>query len=292
MAAPSALSTRRPVVRAAARVARRPATGLAGFGTFVGTFAVPVLWHALVDVVLRLRYRTVVARQVSDIVVGVGGFVVGGGMVFVVFAMSFFAGTEVGLQGYTGLSQIGAESFMGIAGSFANVREIVPVIAGAAIAAQVGTAFTAELGAMRVADEIDAIEAMGLPSRTYLVSTRLVATLLAVVPLYLVSMFASFFATRWVTVSGFGLSPGVYDHYFNLYLPPVDIVYSLVKVVVFTVLIVLIHAYHGYTVQGGPVEVGRAVGRAVRASIMTLVVTNLVLSYVFWGTGSTVTVAG
>ena len=292
MAAPSVLPHRRPVVRVAARALRRPGAGLAGFGTFVGSFAVPVLWHALVDVVLRLRHRAVVARQVSDIVVGVGGFVVGGGMVFVIFAMSFFAGTEVGLQGYTGLSQIGAESFMGIAGSFANVREIVPVIAGAALAAQVGTAFTAELGAMRVADEIDAIEAMGIPSRTYLVSTRLVATLLAIVPLYLVSLFASFFATRLVTVRGFGLSPGVYDHYFDLYLPPVDILYSLVKVVVFTVLIVLIHAYHGYTVQGGPVEVGRAVGRAVRASIMTLVVTNLVLSYVFWGTGSTVTVAG
>lgn len=279
-------------MRGASHVLRRPALAIAGFGTFVGTFALPVLWHALVDVVLRLRYRTVVLRQVSDIVVGVGGFVVGGGMVFVVFAMSFFAGTEVGLQGYTGLSQIGAESFMGIAGSFANVREIVPVIAGAAIAAQVGTAFTAELGAMRVADEVDAIEAMGLPSRTYLVSTRLVATLLAVVPLYLVSLFASFFATRLVTVQGFGLSPGVYDHYFQLYLPPVDILYSLVKVVVFTVMIVLIHAWYGYTVRGGPVEVGRAVGRAVRASIMTLVVTNLVLSYVFWGSGSTVTVAG
>lgn len=282
----------RPTLRAAVRALRRPGVLLAGLGTFIGDFVVPVLWHALVDVALRLRHRAVVARQVSDIVTGVGGFVVGGGMVFVIFAMSFFAGTEVGLQGYTGLSEIGAESFMGIAASFANVREIVPVIAGAAVAAQVGTSFTAELGAMRVSNEIDAIEAMGLPSMTYLVSTRLVATLIAIVPLYLVSLFASFFATRLVTVWGFGLSPGVYDHYFDLYLPPIDVVYSLVKVVVFTILIVLIHAYHGYTVAGGPVEVGRAVGRAIRASITCLVLVNLALSYVFWGTGSSVTVAG
>lgn len=281
-----------PTLRRLVHLARWPRTQLVALGVFTGQFAAPVVWHALVDVVLRLRYRKVVARQVSDIVTGVGGFVVGGGMVFVIFAMSFFAGTEVGLQGYTGLSQIGAESFMGIAGSFANVREIVPVIAGAAVAAQVGTSFTAELGAMRVSNEIDAIESMGLPSLTYLVSTRLVATLLAIVPLYLVSLFASFFATRLVTVWGFGLSPGVYDHYFDLYLPPIDIVYSLVKVVVFTVIIVLVHAYHGYTVAGGPVEVGRAVGRAVRASITALVVVNLALSYVFWGSGSSVTVAG
>ena len=281
-----------PTLRAAVRLVRRPRVVLADLGAFVGDFAVPVVWHALVDVVLRLRHRKVVLQQVSDIVTGVGGFVVGGGMVFVIFAMSFFAGTEVGLQGYTGLAEIGAESFMGIAGSFANVREIVPVIAGAAVAAQVGTSFTAELGAMRVSNEIDAIEAMGLPSMTYLVSTRLVATLIAIVPLYLVSLFASFFATRLVTVRGFGLSPGVYDHYFDLYLPPIDIVYSLLKVVVFTVIIVLVHAYHGYTVSGGPVEVGRAVGRAVRASITSLVLVNLALSYVFWGTGSSVTVAG
>ena len=288
----AAAAHRRPAVRVARRVVRRPERWLVGFGVFVGQFCVPVCWHALVDVVGRLRYRTVVARQVSDIVVGVGGFVMGGGMVFVIVAMSFFAGTEVGLQGYTGLSQIGAESFMGSAGSFANVREIVPVIAGAAIAAQVGTSFTAELGAMRVSDEIDAIDAMGLPSLTYLVSTRLVATLVAIVPLYLVSLFSSFAATRLVTVRMFGLSPGVYDHYFHLYLPPIDILYSLVKVVVFTILIVLIHAYHGYTVVGGPVEVGRAVGRAVRSSIMVLVLVNLLLSYVFWGAGSSVTLTG
>jgi len=262
------------------------------FGGFLTGFVVPVIWHALVTVIGRLKYRNVVVGQISDIAIGVGGFVIGGGMVFVVVSMSLFAGAEVGLQGFTGLSQIGAESFMGLAGSFANVREITPVIAGAAMAAQIGTAFTAELGAMRVSDEIDALEVMGLPPMTYLVSTRLVATLLAVVPLYLVALYASFFATRLMSVDVFGLSPGVYDFYFQAYLPSIDIVYSVTKVIVFAILVVLIHCYYGFHAFGGPAGVGQAVGRAVRTSIMTLVVVNLFLSWVFWGGGSTVTITG
>lgn len=282
----------RPGARYAYRAGLRLRRTLIGVSHGVVGFSLPVLRHALTGVVLRPRQWRLVGRQVSDNVIGVGGFVIGGGMVFVVFALAFFAGTEVGLQGYAGLAEIGAESLMGIAASLANVREIVPVIAGAAIAAQLGTAYTAELGAMRVSDEIDAMESMGLPTLTHLASTRVVSTLVAVIPLHLVALFASFFATRLVTVQGFGLSPGVYDYYFDLYLPPVDVLYSLIKVVVFSVMVVLIHCYHGYYATGGPVGVGNAVGRAVRTSIIALVVVNLVLSYLFWGTGSSITVAG
>jgi phospholipid/cholesterol/gamma-HCH transport system permease protein len=133
---------------------------------------------------------------------------------------------------------------------------------------------------------------MGLPPMTYLVSTRLVATLLSVVPLYLIALYASFFATRLMSVDVFGLSPGVYDFYFTAYLPTIDIVYSVIKVVVFAILVVLIHCYYGFHAFGGPAGVGQAVGRAVRTSIMTLVVVNLFLSWVFWGGGSTVTITG
>src|SRR3546814_4371887 len=120
--------------------------------------------------------------------------IVGGGMVFVIFSMSFFTGTEVGLQGFKGLEQIGAEGFTGLIGAFANTREVTPLIAGVAFAAQVGVGFTAELGAMRISDEIDALEVMSVPSKVYLVSTRLVAALLAIIPLYLISLFARCFA--------------------------------------------------------------------------------------------------
>ncbi|MFC7730113.1 ABC transporter permease [Actinomadura keratinilytica] len=89
-------------------------------------FVYRVLLYSLRDLVWHRRYGRTVARHVSDVVVGAGATVVGGGMIFVIFTMAFFVGTEVGLQGYTGLRSIGAESFMGLVGSFANVREITP----------------------------------------------------------------------------------------------------------------------------------------------------------------------
>ncbi len=286
------LATLRPPLRGVVGAGSRSVNGIASLGTAVLQFGVLAIWHTVVDLILRLRYRKVVLQQVSDVVIGAGGYVLGSGMILVIFSLSFLAGTTVGLQGYTGLEQIGAESFSGLIGSFANVREVTPVIAGVALAAQVGTSFTAEIGAMRVSDEIDALETMGIPSFVYLVCTRLLATLIALVPLYLVALFTSFAATRLITTRFFGLSPGIYDYYFELYLPPIDVVYSVIKFIVFTFLVVLIHCYYGYYATGGPSGVGRAVGRAVRLAISAIVVVNLLLSFLFWGTTSTVSLTG
>jgi phospholipid/cholesterol/gamma-HCH transport system permease protein len=292
MAAVADTARLRAPLRAAVRIGNRSANGVRGFAQWLLGFCVPVMYHAFWTVLIRGKYRKVVLAQLSDITIGIGGVVVGIGMLTVIAAMSLFAGAQVGLQGFTGLSQIGAEQFTGIAAAFASVREITPVIAAAAVAAQMGTSFTAEVGAMRISDEIDAIEVMSVPARTYLISTRMVATLLAIIPLYLVSLWASFTAARVITVHFFGLSPGVYDFYFELFLPPIDMLYSLIKVIVFTILIVLIHSYHGFYAYGGPVGVGLAVGRAVRQSFMTIVSANLFLSYVFWGSGSPVSITG
>ncbi len=237
-------------------------------------------------------YTKMLLALVSDITIGAGALLVGGGMVFVIFSMSFFTGTEVGLQGFKGLQQIGAEAFTGLVGSFANTREVTPLIAGVAFAAQVGAGFTAELGAMRISDEIDALEVMSVPTFVYLVCTRVVAAVLCIIPLYLFSLYASFLATELVTTRFFGLSPGVYDHYFRLYLPPIDVLYSTAKAIIFAVAVSLIHCYYGYYATGGPAGVGVAVGRAIRLSIVTVVVLNLLLSLLFWGGGNTVKIAG
>jgi phospholipid/cholesterol/gamma-HCH transport system permease protein len=274
--------------------ARAPANlerWLAGLGSFF-QFTAEVVRHAVYDIIVRRKHWKAVLQHVSDIVVGAGAFVVGGGMVFVVFAMSLFTGATVGVQAFNGLQQIGAEVFTGLAGSYVNTREVTPIIAAVALAAQVGAAFTAEIGAMRISEEIDALEVMSVPSLVYLVSTRLVAMVLALVPLYLVALFSSFFATRLVTTQLFGLSPGVYDYYFRLYLPPIDILYSLIKVVVFAIVITIIHSYYGYFASGGPAGVGQAVGKAIRTSIITVVVLNLLLSYLFWGGAATVSLTG
>ncbi|MBO2447592.1 ABC transporter permease [Actinomadura barringtoniae] len=255
-------------------------------------FVAKVLLYCVGDLILRRKYGKTVLRHVSDIVVGVGATVVGGGMIFVIFTMAFFVGTEIGLQGYTGLQSIGAQSFMGIVGSFANVREITPVIAATALAAQCGSAFTAELGAMRISEEIDALEVMGIRSFTYLICTRVVAALIALIPLYLIALFASFFATKLISTQFFDLAPGVYDYYFRLYLPTIDLVYSSIKVAVFAFAVIVIHCFYGYYATGGPVGVGRAAGRAIRLSIIVIVSLNLLLSYLFWGSGATVRLTG
>ncbi|WP_433463757.1 ABC transporter permease [Spirillospora sp. CA-142024] len=278
-------------VRKLGRAVKGRTAGLAASAD-LPVFLGRVLYHLFVDIILRRKYGKTLAKQVSDITVGVGALVIGGGMIFVIATMSLATGAMVGLQGYPGLERIGAEAFTGLVASYSNVREVTPIIAGVALVAQVGTGFTAEIGAMRISEEIDALEVMGINSLAYLVCTRVAAGVIALVPLYLVSLFMAFFATRFITIQYFGLSPGIYDYYFHLYLPPIDVFYSVIKVAVFAFIIMFIHCYRGYYAAGGPVGVGVAAGRAIRESTILMILMNLVLSYIFWGHGSTVKLTG
>jgi phospholipid/cholesterol/gamma-HCH transport system permease protein len=239
-----------------------------------------------------LKYRNVILDLIGDITIGVGALVIGAGMFFVIFSMSFFTGTQVGLEGFQGLQQIGAEAFVGLVSSWANTREITPLIAGVALSAQVGAGYTAQLGAARISEEIDALEVMGIPSLVYMVATRIWAALLTMIPLYLAALFSSYLATQVIVTKFFDLSSGTYTHYFHLFLPTIDIVYSLVKAMIFAVVVTLIHCYYGYNASGGPAGVGVATGKAIRLAIVVVVVLNLFLSLLMWGGGDTVSIAG
>ena len=240
-----------------------------------------------------LRYRREIALIVSDITIGTGALVIGGGMFFVVTSIAFFTGTEVGLEGFTGLHQIGAQAFTGVVSSLANTREITPLVAGVALAAQVGAGFTAQLGAMRISEEIDALEVLGVDSVAYLVGTRVWAALITMVPLYLAALFASFIATELIVTQFFHLSAGTYNHYFRLFLPPIDVLYSFLKAMVFAIAVTFIHCAYGYRASGGPAGVGVSAGRAIRVSIIVVVVVNFILSIVlFGGVGSTARLVG
>jgi phospholipid/cholesterol/gamma-HCH transport system permease protein len=247
---------------------------------------------SIVDMVPASRHLGEISRLISDITLGSGALLVGAGTAGVIFFMAFFTGTQVGLEGFKGLQLIGAEAFTGFVSAFANTREITPLIAGVTLAAQVGAGFTAELGAMRVNEEIDALEVMAIRPVPYLVSTRIIAALIAITPLYLISLFASYIATELVVTQLLNLSPGTYQHYFDLFLPPIDILYSLIKAATFAVAVALIHCYYGFTASGGPAGVGIAVGKAIRASIVAVNVLNLMLSSFMWGVSDTVRIAG
>ncbi|RFS86649.1 ABC transporter permease [Actinomadura spongiicola] len=241
--------------------------------------------------VLR-RYRTEVLRLLAEVSLGTGGLAVIGGSVAIVGFMTFFTGSQVGLQGYESLNQIGTAAFTGFVASYFNTREIAPLVSALALSATVGCGFTAQLGAMRISDEIDALEVMAVPSMPFLVTTRMLAGMIAVVPLYIVGLLASYGATRVIVTVFYGQSTGTYDHYFRLFLPPTDILWSFGKVIVFSVLVMLIHCYYGYHASGGPAGVGVAVGRAVRTSIVVINVADLMLGMAIWGTDTTVRIAG
>jgi phospholipid/cholesterol/gamma-HCH transport system permease protein len=239
-----------------------------------------------------LRYRGVILNLISDITIGVGAILFGAGMFFVIFSMAFFTGTQVGLEGFQGLQQIGAEAFVGLISSFANTREITPLVAGVALAAQVGCGYTAELGAARISEEIDALEVMAVPPMVYMVATRIWAALITMIPLYLAALFSSYLATQAIVTKFFELSSGTYTHYFQLFLPATDIFYSVIKAVIFAVVVTLIHCYYGYNASGGPAGVGIATGKAIRMSIVVVVILNLFLSLLMWGGGDTIRIAG
>jgi phospholipid/cholesterol/gamma-HCH transport system permease protein len=238
------------------------------------------------------RYKKEVVRLLAEVSLGTGALAVIGGTVGVIGFLAFFTGTEVGLQGYSALNQLGSAAFTGFVSAYFNTREIAPLVAGLALAATVGCGFTAQLGAMRISEEVDALEVMGIPSLPFLVTTRMIAGFIAVIPLYVVGLLSSYWATRLIATGYYGQSKGTYDHYFHLFLPPGDVLWSFAKVLVFAVVIILIHCYYGYTASGGPAGVGLAVGKAVRTSIVAINLVDFFLSLAIWGATTTVRIAG
>src|SRR6266702_67342 len=238
------------------------------------------------------RYTKEVLRLLAEVSFGSGALGLIGGTIGVMIGMTIFTGTIVGLQGYAALNQIGASAFTGFLSAYFNTREIAPLVAGLALSATVGAGFTAQLGAMRISEEVDALEVMGVPSLPYLVTTRIVAGVVAIIPLYGVGLLSSYLASREITVLVNHQSAGTYDHYFGLFLSPVDVLWSFLKVMLFSVVVILIHCYYGYRASGGPAGVGVAVGRAVRTAIVMINIIDFFMSLAIWGATTTVRVAG
>ncbi|HET7350905.1 MAG TPA: ABC transporter permease [Marmoricola sp.] len=238
------------------------------------------------------RYRREVLNTLAEVAFGTGGLSVIAGTVGVIAFMAFFAGTEVGIQGYASLSQIGVAKFTAFISAYFNTREVAPLVSSIALAATVGCGYTARLGSMRISEEIDALEVMAVPSLPFLVTTRMVAGFIAVIPLYVVALAASYLSPRLITTVIYGQSAGTYDHYFLQFLPPIDMLWSFFKLIVLAVAIILIHCYYGYTASGGPAGVGMAVGKAIRTSIVFVVVADFFLSFAIWGSTTTVRITG
>lgn len=273
MSAPSAIRKR------TARVTDPLVEQLVWLGRLV-TFVVKVV--ASIPRVL-VQQRDEVARVLADVTFGKGVLAVASSTVLVVFILSAFVGIQIGLEGYQGLQIIGLTAFSGLIAAYGNTRELVPLITAFGLASQMGCKFTAELGAMRISEEIDALDVMAVPGLQFLVTTRMIAAMVSVIPLYLLALAGSYVATQLSVALISHQGSGTYLHYFHAYLNLHDIVDSVLKVVIFAAVIVIIHTYYGFTATGGPEGVGRAAGRAIRASIVFLSVMDLLLTMLFYG---------
>jgi phospholipid/cholesterol/gamma-HCH transport system permease protein len=272
----------------AKRVASAPLTVLENAGEQMSFYVRAIGWIPRT----LIHYKKEVLRLLAEVTFGTGALAVIGGTIGVIVMLSGATGVVVGLQGYAALEQLGSSVLTGFLSAYVNTREIAPVVAGLALSATVGAGFTAQLGAMRISEEIDALEVMAVPSVPFLVTTRMIAGFVAVIPLYIVGLLASYIASRGISTIFNGQSGGSYDHYFNLFLPPEDVLYSFLKVLIFAFVLIMIHCYYGFHASGGPAGVGVAVGRAVRTAIVTVAVLDFFLSLAIWGTTTTVRVAG
>jgi phospholipid/cholesterol/gamma-HCH transport system permease protein len=229
------------------------------------------------------RYRPELVRLIAQMGLGTGALAVVGGTTVIVAFLTITTGALASVIGYNQFSDIGVEALTGFASAYFNVRLAAPLTSGIALAATIGAGATAQLGAMRINEEIDALEVMGIRSIAYLASTRLVAGVVVVIPLYCVAVLAAFASAKVSTTVVYGQSTGVYDHYFNTFLYPMSLVWSFLLAVSMAVVIMLVHTYYGFTASGGPAGVGEAVGRAVRTSLVASGVLTVFISLAIYG---------
>ena len=273
MAAPSVLMRTRLL---SARTIQKPLGGIGQWTLFVGQtfFYLPLTVR---------RYSRQTLAATINLAWGRGSLIVDGGTISVLLILGMAVGASLAIEALATLNIIGFGALSGLIGGVGAVRVIGPLVAGIAFTAQAGTRMTAEIGAMRISEEIDAVDAMGLRPIPFVVGTRLIGGMLCVIPGYLLTLVATFFILETVVVVFNGEPGGTYDHYFIQFLTPIDLLYSLIKATTYCIAATLIHCYYGYFASGGPVGVGEASGRAVRTSLVTIMVLDFTTTVLLWG---------
>lgn len=275
----------------AAKAYRKRGSAFAPLENAGFAFGFVVLALAGIPLTLR-RYRNQTMRTITDMTWGRGSFIVGGGTVPMLVVLGVSIGAGVGIQSFAALDLLGLGSVTGVVSAFANTRELAPIAAAVGFAAQAGCRMTAEIGSMRISEEIDAIESFGLRSIPFVVTTRVIAGAVAIVPTFLIALILSYLSCSTVIVLLHGQAGGVYDHYFFQFTSGYDIFAAVVKILVFGVAVILIHCYYGFFASGGPEGVGIASGRAVRASFVAIVGLDMVMTLLLWGVNSAIEFPG
>lgn len=202
----------------------------------------------------------------------------------IIWAMQGVMGTICGLEASYTLKQIGAPLYSGIFNAYCGLREMSPYMWGYIFAAKVGCGLVAELGSMRISDEIDALEVMGIKSKAYLVGTRILAAWIAIPFLYTVGLAIMYITMYLVTVVQLGgVSSGGYLYIFWLYQNPLDFLFSQIKVLSYGTTIVFVGCYFGFNASGGPVGVGKATAKSMMINMVLIHVLGVLTTQLFWG---------
>jgi phospholipid/cholesterol/gamma-HCH transport system permease protein len=211
----------------------------------------------------------------------------------VIWGLIFIIGLQCGIEGAYFNRAVGAPAYAGVFAAWCDLRELVPYAFGYMMAAKVGTGIVAELGSMRISDEIDALEVMGISSMTFLCATRLLAAWLVLPFMYLAGIGAGFFASYLAVVEQIGeVSSGGYSLIFWMFQNPPDLLYSLIKAMAMATVIVLVGCYYGYTASGGPVGVGTATAKSMVLNIVLVHLIGMLGTQVFWGANPRAPIGG
>jgi phospholipid/cholesterol/gamma-HCH transport system permease protein len=205
------------------------------------------------------------------------------GSTIVIWGLVFIIGLQCGIEGAYFTRAQGAPAYAGVFSAWCDLRELTPYAFGYMMSAKVGTGIVAELGSMRISDEIDALEVMGIDSVLFLCATRLLAAWIVLPFMYLAAIGAGFFASYLAVVQQIGeVSSGGFFLIFWMFQNPPDLLYSVIKAMAMATVIVLIGCYYGYHASGGPVGVGRATAKSMVANIVAVHLVGMVGTHLFW----------
>jgi phospholipid/cholesterol/gamma-HCH transport system permease protein len=211
----------------------------------------------------------------------------------IICGLVFIIGLECGIEGAYFTRAQGTPAYAGVFAAWCDLRELVPYAFGYMMAAKVGTGIVAELGSMRISDEIDALEVMGIPSITFLCATKLLAAWIVLPLVYLASVGAGFFASYLVVVQQIGdVSSGGFFLIFWIFQNPPDLLYSVIKGMAMATCIVLVGCYYGYHAGGGPVGVGRATAKSMVLNIVVVHLIGMLGTQLFWGANPRAPIGG
>ena len=212
----------------------------------------------------------------------------------VIFALVFIIGLGTcGIEGAYFTEAQGAPSYAGVFTAWCDLREAVPYAFGYMMAAKVGTGIVAEIGAMRISEEIDALEVMGFDSMTFLCATRLLAAWIVLPFMYVACVGVAYLASYIAVVKQVGyVSQGGYFLVFWQFQNPTDYLFSLIKAMVMATTIVLVGCYYGYKASGGPVGVGTATAKSMVLNLVAVNLIGMLGTQVFWGANPRAPIGG